>query len=631
GMVIADRPLDELVPLYRDPKSSFPITQYNWKLVEAAGLVKFDFLGLKTLTVLVRAEALLRARGIDIDLSNLPLDDSRTYEMLAHGDTVGVFQLESSGMRDAMRRLRADRFEDIIALVALYRPGPMENIPKYIACRHGKEQPNYLHPSLEGILKETSGVIIYQEQVMQIAQVLSGYSLGGADLLRRAMGKKIKAEMEAQRKAFVDGATARGVQPAQASSIFDQVAKFAGYGFNKSHAAAYALVAYQTAYLKANHPVEFIAASMTLDLGNTDKLNMFRQELDRLGIAVLPPDINRSEAIFAVEIGDKTGRGAVRYALAAIRNVGLAAMEAVVAERKANGPYKDLFDFARRLDAKHVNKRQLEGLAKAGAFDGIERNRARVFAAIETLLRHANAAAEERTTNQTNLFGGADAPAPKLSLPQVTDWPLHKRLTNEFEAIGFYLSAHPLDAYAKGLQRLGVIRSSELAGRLAAGGAARVKLAGTLIGKQERTSAKGNRFAFIQLSDASGIFEVTVFSETLAAARELLASGKPMLVSADARVDADNIKLLAQSIQPLDDAVAHAAAGLRIALNDAGAVPGLTAAIGKERRGRGRISVVVDLGSEREVEIALPGAYMISPATRAALQAIPGVTEVYEI
>lgn len=381
GVVIGDRPLDELVPLYRDPRSTMPVTQFNMKYVEQAGLVKFDFLGLKTLTVLARAVQLLRERGIEVDLTDtLPLDDKPTYEMLCRGETTGVFQLESSGMRDVLRKLRPDRFEDIIAVVALYRPGPMDNIPSYIKRKHGEEEPDYLHPSLEGILKETHGIMIYQEQVMEIAQTLSGYSLGGADLLRRAMGKKIKSEMEAQRATFIDGATARGVPRSQAARIFDQVDKFAGYGFNKSHAAAYALVAYQTAYLKANHPVEFMAALMGADLNNTDKLGMLRVELERIGIPLLAPDINRSGVSFTVErcpAKDGTESGAIRYALAAVKTVGGAAMEAVVRERDENGAFDDLIDFAERLDCRQVNKRQLENLAAAGAFESLGINRDR--------------------------------------------------------------------------------------------------------------------------------------------------------------------------------------------------------------------------------------------------------------
>ncbi len=630
GVVIGNRPLEELVPLYRDPRSNMPVTQFNMKYVESAGLVKFDFLGLKTLTVLQRAVELIKARGIDIDLATLSFDDTKSYELLSRADTVGVFQLESSGMRDAMRRLRPDRFEDIIALVALYRPGPMENIPKYINCKHGQEAPDYLHPMIEGILKETFGVIIYQEQVMQIAQVLAGYSLGGADLLRRAMGKKDKVEMAAQRDTFIKGAAEKGVDEAKASQIFDQVDRFAGYGFNKSHAAAYALVAYHTAYLKANYPVEFVAASMTLDLSNTDKLNVFRQEIDRLGAKLLPVDINRSMPVFSVEY-DEAGKGAVRYALAAVRNVGPAAMEALAKERADKGPFKDLSDFAKRLDPKQVNKRSIEFLAKAGAFDSLEPNRARVFAAIEGIFGIANAAMAEREGNQVNLFGGGGASLPALRLPQVPDWPLHERLNAEFEAIGFYLSAHPLDAYAKGLERLGVIRSSELSNRLAAGGSARVKLGGTVISKKEINAKNGNRLAFVTMSDAGGTYEVTLFSEILGVARELLDSGKPLLVSADAGFKDDVLRITVQSIQSLPEAVASAAAGLKITINDLAALPGLQAAVTGEKKGRGRIGILVDLGDQREVEVALPGYYQITAATRTAMQSLPGVTAVQEI
>jgi DNA polymerase III subunit alpha len=629
GVVIGNRPLEELVPLYRDPRSNMPVTQFNMKYVESAGLVKFDFLGLKTLTVLQRAVELIQARGVAIDLARLPFDDKKSYELLSRADTVGVFQLESSGMRDSMRKLRPDRFEDIIALVALYRPGPMENIPKYIACKHGHEQPDYLHPMIEGILKETFGVIIYQEQVMQIAQVLAGYSLGGADLLRRAMGKKDKVEMAAQRDTFIKGAAAKGVDEAKASQIFDQVDRFAGYGFNKSHAAAYALVAYHTAYLKANFPVEFVAASMTLDLSNTDKLNVFRQEIDRMGSKLLSADINKSLPVFAVEY-DESGKGAVRYALAAVRNVGPAAMEALVAERKANGPFRDLSDFAKRLDPKQINKRSLEFLAKAGAFDSLEPNRARVFAAIETMLGIGAAAAAEREGSQVSLFGGGAA-IPALRLPQIPDWPLHERLNNEFEAIGFYLSAHPLDAYAKGLERLGVIRSSDLLRRLAEGGSARVKLAGTMISKKEINARNGNRLAFVTMSDAGGTYEVTLFSEVLGVARELLDSGKPLLISAEAGYKDDVLRITVQTVTSLQDAVALAAAGLKVTINDQSAIGGLVAAVGKEKKGRGRIGILIELGDQREVEIALPGFYQITAGTRNAMQSLPGVTAVQEI
>ncbi|MFQ5938702.1 MAG: DNA polymerase III subunit alpha [Alphaproteobacteria bacterium] len=638
GVVIGDRPLDELVPLYRDPRSDMPVTQFNMKYVEQAGLVKFDFLGLKTLTVLARAQALLARRGVSVDLTTLPLDDRATYEMLGRGETTGVFQLESSGMRDVLKKLRPDRFEDIVALVALYRPGPMDNIPRYIACRHGEEEPDYLHPSLEGILKETSGVMIYQEQVMQIAQVLSGFSLAAADLLRRAMGKKIKAEMEAQRQAFIDGAMARDVSEATASRIFDQVYKFAGYGFNKSHAAAYALVAYQTAYFKANHPVEFFAALMTLDLGNTDKLYLFRQELGHLGVELLPPDINKSEATFAVEAagaGSAGGGGAasaIRYALAAIKNVGRQAMEVLVQEREANGPYKSLTDFAGRLDQRVINKRQLESLAAAGAFDSLNPNRRQVFEAVETLVRYASAASSERDSAQHNLFGAtSETSSPELTLPEVEDWAVMERLHHEFEAIGFYLSAHPLGAYDRALARLGVTRYADLVASPPRREAGPIKLAGTVIGKRERTSARGNRYAFVQLSDMSGVYEVTVFSEVLAAARGLLDAGAPLLITAETRIEEDNIRLTAEDIRPLDKAAARAAGGLRVFIRDEAPLAGLRGVIGREGRGRGHITLVVPVAGDREVEVMLPGTYAISPATLGAIKAIRGVVDVQEI
>jgi DNA polymerase III subunit alpha len=632
GVVIGDRPLAELVPLYRDPRSDMPATQFNMKWVEPAGLVKFDFLGLKTLTVLARCLELLQKRGVEFDLSNLPLDDRATYEMLARGDTGGVFQLESSGMRDYLRKLQPNVFEDIIAINALYRPGPMENIPRYIAVKHGEEEADYLHPAIEGILKETHGIMIYQEQVMQIAQVLAGYSLGGADLLRRAMGKKIQAEMDAQRKTFIEGALAKGVDQRRAELIFDQMAKFAGYGFNKSHAAAYALVAYQTAYLKANHPVEFMAASMTLDMGNTDKLNQFRAELGRLGVTLLPPDINRSEVDFAVEADPKTGNPAIRYALAAVKGVGAQAMSDLVSERAANGAFKDLFEFSRRLDTKSFNRRQFESLVKAGAFASIAPNRAQSLAAIDLLLRHASRAAEDRVSKQESLFGGFDSSfAERPLLPVVDDWPPVEKLQHEFDAIGFYLSAHPLDPYGKSLERAGVLRFADLPAALAANASSRFRLAGIVVGKKERTSARGNRFAFVQLSDTSGVFEITVFSDVLAQSRELLDGTQPLIATVDVRSEEQSLRLTAQKIEPLDNVVAHAAAGLRVFVGAEEALARLKGLFQREAvGGRGRISVVLDL-PQSEVEIALPGAFRVDPRIRAAVKSLPGIVDVHDI
>jgi len=629
GVVIGDRPLDELVPLYRDPRSDMPVTQFNMKWVESAGLVKFDFLGLKTLSVIYRAvENVRRAQKVDIDLAAIPLDDQNSYQMLARGETVGVFQLESSGMRDVLRKMQADRFEDIIAVVALYRPGPMDNIPHYINVKHGREEPDYMHPRLEWILTETNGIMIYQEQVMQIAQELSGYTLGGADLLRRAMGKKIKEEMDAQRKIFCDGAVARGVDGTKADEIFDQVNKFAGYGFNKSHAAAYALVAYQTAWLKANYPVEFIAASMTYDMHNTDKLNVFRQELDRLKIKTLPPDVNKSGPDFWVET-QADGSLAVRYALAALKNVGAAAMDALVAERQKNGPYKDLADFARRMDAKAINKRQMENLVRAGVFDSLEKNRGRLFEGIEVVLREAQAAAVDRESGQSSLFGGPATPS-KLVLPSRPDWSPAEKLQQEFDSIGFYLSAHPMDAYGRSLQRLGVLKITEVPRHLAAGGKSRIKLAGTLNAKQERISSRGSRYAFITVSDASGLFEVMLFSEVLSACRDLLENNTPLLVTVEARIEEDQLKLTGQAVEGLDKAAAAAAAGLKIVIGDETPIGPLKDLISKEPRGKGQVVLVARTGN-REVEARLSGTFALTPNLMSSVRAMTGVLDIQEI
>jgi DNA polymerase-3 subunit alpha len=628
GVVIGDRPLDQLVPLFRDTdsKESLPATQFNMKWVETAGLVKFDFLGLKTLTVIEKAWDFI---GRDqIDIAKLPLDNRKTFELLCRGDGSGVFQLEGNGMRDVLRKMKPDRFEDIIAVVALYRPGPMENIPSYIKRKHGEEEPDYLHPLLEGILKETYGIMIYQEQVMQIAQVLSGYSLGGADLLRRAMGKKIKAEMDAQRASFIEGAEKNGVKADKAASIFDQVDKFAGYGFNKSHAAAYALVCYQTAYLKANHPVEFFAATMTLDMGNVEKLNGYRRDLDKVGIELLPPDVNRSAAEFTVEKAEG-GRKAIRYALAAIKGVGKEAMSRLTDEREENGPFKDLFDFAERLDQRVLNKRLLESLLKAGAFDSLNKNRAQTFAAVEALTRHSQATHESRGSDQNSLFGD-DTAQRRPQLPKVPDWAPMERLQNEFAAIGFYLSSHPLASYERSLQRLGVSRAADLPALLARGTPGRIKLAGTVIDRMERTSAKGNRFAFLQCSDQSGAFECVVFSELLNAKRNLLEAGQAVLISVDGRLDGEQVKLTAQSVERLEDAVANSAAGLRIVITDPVALESLRKAL-ENKRGRGRVTLVVPMPEESEAEITLPGTYSIAGGLRDTIGSLQGVETVEEV
>lgn len=636
GVVIGDRPLDQLVALYRDPRSEMPVTQFNMKWVETAGLVKFDFLGLKTLTVITDAVKLLKRRGIEVDIDHIPLDDRKSFELMASGHTAGVFQLEGSGMRDMLKRLKPNRFEDIIAVVALYRPGPMDNIPSYIARKHGTEKVVYPYPNLAPILEETYGIIIYQEQVMQIAQVLAGYSLGGADLLRRAMGKKIKAEMAAQRQVFVDGSVANGVDEKKASEIFDLVDKFAGYGFNKSHAAAYALVAYQTAYLKANYPVEFLAACMTHDMHNTDKLGLFRRELDRLEAPLLPPDVNKSDAIFDVEETPKHGL-CVRYALGAIRNVGKAAAASIVTARE-DGPFTDLTDFADRLDTSRSNKRQIETLARAGAFDCLDGDRARVHAAAEVIVRTAQAAAEERTSNQTNLFGDAESP-PALRLPETGQWTEAEALGHELEAIGMYLSAHPLDAFSGAMKRLGVTTIADLI-RLGPPGGVRSKdrrdsyrpvaeancrIAATQLGRQERTSARGSRYAFVQLSDATGMIEATAFAEALAVSREMLDSGKPLLLGVEARMGDGGLRVSIVNVRDLEQAAAEIGRELVVHVEDAKALPLISTVLATEPKGRSKVKLVLEIDPAREITHTLKRRIQLSPQTAQALKSLPGV------
>jgi DNA polymerase-3 subunit alpha len=622
GVVIGDRALEELVPLYRDPGSDMPVTQFNMKWVEQAGLVKFDFLGLKTLTVIQQAVALIKKRGIDLDILAIPLDDKKTFDMLSRAETVGVFQFESTGMRDVLRKMKPDVFEDIIASVALYRPGPMDDIPAFINRKQGVEAISYLHPQLEPILEPTYGVIVYQEQVMQAAQVLAGYSLGKADLLRRAMGKKIKAEMDAQRAGFIEGAKARGIPESKASEIFEPMAKFAGYGFNKSHSAPYALIAYQTAYLKANYPAEFMAATMTLDMANTDKLAFFRSELSRLNITILPPDVNKSEVKFSVE------GGVIRYALAAVKNAGVGAMEALVAARTRGGPFKSLTDFASRLDGAAINKRLLENLIKSGALDSIHANRNQLLEGAESILRHAQSKASDRASKQVSLFGEGDN-AQKLALPNVSDWRPMERLSHEFDAIGFYLSAHPLDAYSGTLQSLHVIKAKDVGSLTAQDCATPIKMAGTVVSKRERVGKRGNKYAFVVLSDDTGTFEVMMFSEVLSVSRELLDSGAPVLLMLDAQMEEDKVRLLASRVDSLEKALAARVRNLKIRVAPELPVDEFQKLLAEDGRGKGRI-VLLARSNGHVIEVALPGSYAIQPKTLSGLKDIPGILEMRE-
>jgi DNA polymerase-3 subunit alpha len=628
GVVIGDRPLSQLVPLYRDPRSEMPVTQFNMKYVESSGLVKYDFLGLKTLTVIQKALELIAATGPKLDILQIPLDDAKTYDLLSSGNTVGVFQLESAGMRDVLRKMKPNRFGDIIALVALYRPGPMDNIPKFIAVKEGKEKPDYLHPKLQPILEETYGIMVYQEQVMQAAQILAGYTLGAADLLRRAMGKKIKEEMDAQRAIFVEGAgKTSNVGADHAALIFEQIEKFAGYGFNKSHAAAYALVAYQTAWLKANYPVEFMAASMTLDMGNTDKLAVFRQALDRMGIPLLLPDVNKSLVEFAVE------GNAIRYALAAIKGVGAQAMANLVGEREANGPFKSLEDFLKRIDPKTLNKKQFENLVAAGALDTIHPVRAQLFEGAESLVHYAQALAEERKSNQNSLFAMEDSAAKDLAqhhLPQIQEWTPLDRLAYEFQSIGFYLSAHPLDTKRGQLDRMGIVNFGDIESYLADRPVARIRMAGVLVKKSEKVSSKsGNKFAFLTLSDASGVYEVVLFSEILSRSRSFLEPGTSLLLTADAEQKEDQIRLTVQDLKPLEETLTGQVHEIQVTI-------GANVDLDKLKEclnGGGGFSNVLVIASTQDgktIRLRLPGKYQFSAEIRDRIFHVPGVKFVNE-
>ncbi len=586
--------------------------------------MKFDFLGLKTLTVLEKAVELVRRRSVEIDLATIPLDDKKTYNLLAAAEAVGVFQLESAGMRRALLDMRPDRFEDIIALVALYRPGPMANIPTYCARKHGMEQPDYIHPKLEAILKETFGVIIYQEQVMQAAQILAGYSLGEADLLRRAMGKKIMKEMRAQRERFVSGCVERCVERHQADAIFDLLERFAEYGFNKSHAAAYALVAYQTAYMKANYPVEFLAATMTLDIGNTDKLAEFRAEAERLGIRLDPPSVNRSGVEFEVE------GNTIVYALAALKGVGKQAVETIIAAREGK-KFADLADFAARINPRAINKRVLESLTAAGAFDEFEPNRARVLIAVDAVLGRAQRAHETAAVGQSELFGAGGGQREQITLPQVEPWLPAERLKREYDAVGFFLSGHPLDDYAAVLEKLRVQSWAEFT-RAVKNGATAGRVAGTVVARQERRTRTGSKMGIIGLSDPSGHYEAVIFAEGLAEHRDLLEPGTAVLLFLSAEVQGDEVRARIQSAEPLNSVAANMQKGLRVFLRDQKPIEAVAKRLEPARpgpaNGDGEVSVVLMLERGTEVEVKLPGHFKVSPQIAGAIKAVPGVVQV---
>jgi DNA polymerase-3 subunit alpha len=646
GVVIGDRPLDELVPLYQDPRSEMPATQFNMKWVEAAGLVKFDFLGLKTLTAIQNAIDLIRAAGRDLhvtadgttlyepapgtenEIGAIPLDDAKTYDLYARQRTVAVFQVESDGMKRALGQLRPTSIEDIVALVALYRPGPMENIPTFCDVKNGRAERASIHPLIDHILDETQGIIVYQEQVMQIAQEMAGYALGGADLLRRAMGKKIQSAMDAERPKFIEGARANGVEEAKAVEVWNLLDKFANYGFNKSHAAAYAVVSYQTAWLKANHPVEFMAGVMNCDIHLTDKLAVYAEEVRRgLGIEIVPPCVNRCGATFTV------GEGRIFYGLGALKGVGIEAMRLIETAR-GERVFATLFDLARRVDLRRIGKRPLEMLARAGAFDQLDRNRRRVLEGLDALAAYSAAVHDQRASAQVSLFGEAGDDLPEPRLPQTDDWLPNERLAEEMRAVGFYLTGHPLDDYMSPLRRRGVLTLAEVTER-AARGPLVANLGAAVAGRKERKNARGNRFAFVQCSDPTGLYEVRVWDEVLRESRDLLEPGQNVVLKVEAALEGETLRLVAHSVVPVDSVVAEAGGmALRLFIDAPEAAASVQSVLrrmadGKGARGTGPITfTVLDAGSGREIDITPPAEWPLTPAIRAALKSLPGVVQV---
>ena len=523
GVVIADKKLTEIVPLYKDISANLllPSTQFDMYSAENAGLIKFDFLGLKTLTVINNTQKLIRKKNKDFNIENINFDDQKVFELLSSGKTVGLFQVESAGMREALIQMKPNHIEDIIALVALYRPGPMSNIPTYNDCKHGKQEPDYLHPLLEEILKPTYGVIIYQEQVMQIAQKLSGFTAGQADILRRAMGKKKRAELERQKQSFIAGAVNNGISKDVAAGIFLKIEPFAEYGFNKSHAAAYAIISYQTAFLKTYYPKEFIAASMTMDISNQNKLSEFYEELKRLDVNIIRPDINECFADF------KTDDEKFYYALGGIKAVGFEAVSNIVEERVKNGKFNSITDFLNRINPKDINKLQLEGLVKAGAFDKLNINRQSLFNSIPNLITKSKNIFENKSANQIDLFGENENQENEI-LSNTEDWKFEERLSKEFEAVGFFISDHPLNQYKEVFNDYNIIdyQSFNTDENLKDS-----NIAATLLKIQERKTAKGNAYAVLKLTDLNSVFELFIFSDTLQLNREILKEGSSLILT----------------------------------------------------------------------------------------------------
>ena len=546
GIVIADRELTKLVPLYKDADSDMPIVQYSLKYAEKIGLVKFDFLGLKTLTVISWTCKLIQQSGTNLNLSKLSLDDKKTYKMLSHGDCIGVFQFESSGMREAIKKIKPDHIDDLVALGSLYRPGPMDNIPSYISRKHGKEEIDYIHLLLEPVLKETYGIIVYQEQVMQIARILARYTLAEADLLRRAMGKKIKEEMEAQRSKFVNGCVANAIDKHKAEEIFNLVNKFASYGFNKSHAVSYAYIGYQTAYLKANFPLEFLTASINLEIDNTDKIYLFLMEAKKFNIAVLLPDINHSKTEFIIEDGK------IRFGLAGLKSVGKKIVDLIVEERGESGQFKDIFDFFERVSNVGINKKVFENLVKSGAFDSLKINKSSLMSNTELLLKHSSTS-NKNDEQLTLLFDTAENTTFRPKLEVLDEWDEKQMMQAEFESFGYYLSVHPLEKYQSIIKILDIAEASDI--DKIEDSLSKVNLVGVLLSKRVRSTARG-KYAFLQISDLKGIIDLAIFNEDLfLKINDLLEEGNTLYFKSEIRRDSAGLRIIAWDIKTIEQAI----------------------------------------------------------------------------
>ena len=632
GVVIGDRDLSELAPLYRDPRSEIPVTQFDMKYVEIAGLVKFDFLGLKTLSVLQRGVQMLEKIGVNVDLENLGDDDPAVYELLQRSDTVGVFQLESEGMRRTLSAVKPTNFGDIIALVSLYRPGPMDNIPMFGRRKNGEEKIEYPHPLLEPVLNETYGIFVYQEQVMQAAQILAGYSLGEADLLRRAMGKKIQAEMDAQRERFVSGCAQHDINPEYANELFDLIDKFAGYGFNKSHAAAYALLAYQTAWMKPYHPEALFAASMCFDMHQTDKLAIFVDDMRRMEVRCLPPCINASSAEFAVE---EDGDGlAVRYALAGLKNVGEKAMEGVAEERTENGLFKDLDDFAGRADPAQINRRSLENLAASGAFDSVEPNRGAIAAAAELLLATATSARDARESGQGGLFAeGGEVDIAHIRLDPDASWSVGEIMVHEKEAFGFYFAAHPVSQFQAIAESHGAKSHGELllTGHIPEGTRRPGKMAAMIEGVRWRESRRGKRFVMVECSDATGQFSASCFEDGVA--EQLAEWGKEAAcllldVEMDMPAGEDTPRFAIRSAKPLEGLSNVTRLKMSMEVQKESAIQELAHLLGSLQGGRCELIIRTPTANGRPADIKLGGKFLLDAEVKSQLSDIEGVSNV---